>query len=57
MGKPLSRVRLGYWLRLGSARAAAASPDAKAWFTAEGADVLGDTPDEFAVVVRADHAR
>ncbi|WP_296341287.1 hypothetical protein [Reyranella sp.] len=35
----------------------AASPGAKAEFAAQGVDVLGDTPDEFAVVVRADHAR
>lgn len=31
--------------------------EAKAWFAAQGGDVVGDTPDAFAAVVRADHAR
>jgi tripartite-type tricarboxylate transporter receptor subunit TctC len=31
-------------------------PDAKAWFAAQGADVVGDEPEAFAAVVRADHA-
>jgi tripartite-type tricarboxylate transporter receptor subunit TctC len=32
-------------------------PDAQAWFAAQGADVVGDEPETFAAVVRADHAR
>jgi tripartite-type tricarboxylate transporter receptor subunit TctC len=32
-------------------------PDAKAWFAAQGGDVVGDEPEAFAAVVRADHAR
>ena len=32
-------------------------PDAEAWFATQGADVVGDDPETFAAVVRADHAR
>lgn len=32
-------------------------PEAKAWFAAQGSDVVGDDPETFAAVVRADHAR
>jgi tripartite-type tricarboxylate transporter receptor subunit TctC len=32
-------------------------PEAKAWFAAQGGDVVGDEPEAFAAVVRADHAR
>lgn len=32
-------------------------PDAKAWFAAQGGDVVGDDPETFAAIVRADHAR
>jgi len=32
-------------------------PDAKAWFGAQGGDVVGDDPETFAAVVRADQAR
>jgi tripartite-type tricarboxylate transporter receptor subunit TctC len=32
-------------------------PEAKAWFAAQGADIVGDEPEAFAAVVRADHAR
>jgi tripartite-type tricarboxylate transporter receptor subunit TctC len=32
-------------------------PDAKAWFGAQGGDVVGDDPETFAAIVRADHAR
>jgi tripartite-type tricarboxylate transporter receptor subunit TctC len=33
------------------------TPDARAWFAAQGGDVVGDDPEAFAAVVRADHAR
>jgi tripartite-type tricarboxylate transporter receptor subunit TctC len=32
-------------------------PDAQAWFAAQGGDIVGDEPEVFASVVRADHAR
>jgi tripartite-type tricarboxylate transporter receptor subunit TctC len=32
-------------------------PEAKAWFAAQGSDVVGDTPQAFAAAVREDHAR
>ena len=32
-------------------------PEAQAWFAAQGADIVGDEPEAFAAVVRADHAR
>jgi tripartite-type tricarboxylate transporter receptor subunit TctC len=32
-------------------------PEAQAWFTAQGGDAVGDDPEAFAAVVRADHAR
>jgi tripartite-type tricarboxylate transporter receptor subunit TctC len=32
-------------------------PEAKVWFAAQGGDVIGDDPDEFAAIVRADYAR
>ena len=34
-----------------------AQPDAKAWFATQGGDVVGDDPEAFAAIVRADHAR
>lgn len=32
-------------------------PEAQAWFATQGGDIVGDDPETFAAVVRADHAR
>lgn len=33
------------------------TPEAREWFAAQGAEVIGDTPEEFAARIRAEHAR
>jgi len=36
---------------------ALSTAEARAWFQAQGAEVVADTPEEFAAVIRAEHAR
>jgi tripartite-type tricarboxylate transporter receptor subunit TctC len=33
------------------------TPEAREWFAGQGAEVVGDTPEEFAALIRAEHAR